>query len=1400
VVDAPIASNDLTNKTYVDAQVLGITVPDASNITKGKILLTGDLTGMADLPQIAAGVIDNAKIANTANIADSKLATISSVNKVSNSATTATSINSANAIVTRDATGNFAAGTITATLNGNAANVSGTVAIQNGGTGATTASNALGNLGAEAIANKSTSITTDASSTTKYPSVKLIKDYVDGQTAAAGVADGSIADVKIQSLSADKIAGTLAIANGGTGAATAADALSSFGAEAIANKSTSITTDASSTTKYPSVKLIKDYVDGQTAAAGVVDGSITSTKIKDGDIVNADVSTSAAIAYSKLNLGSSITNADLAGSIASSKLVGTDIATVGTITSGTWNGTTVAIGNGGTGASTAAAARTNLGIVFGTNVLAPNSSITAGSKTKITYDAKGLVIAGADATTADIAASTGRNYVTDVQSGVLSNTSGTNSGDETTSTIITKLGITTLGGSNTGDQILPTLSSLGALASNAAITGATNTKITYDAKGLVTGGSAATTADIAASANKNYVTDAQQTVIGNTSNTNTGDQILPTLSSLGALASNLAITGATNTKITYDAKGLVTGGTAATTADIAASTNKKYVTDAQLTVIGNTSNTNTGDQRATTVAYIPAGTIASSTVQNALTELDREKAPLASPGLTGTPTAPTADPGTSTTQIATTAFVAAATAAGSSFVNLTSDQTIAGEKTFSSDLTVNGLKVGRGAGQVATNTAFGYNALNSNTSSGTGNTAIGASALQTASTGVDNTALGYNALVGNTTGSNNVGIGVVSGANNTTGDYNISIGKQAMQQNISGNANIAVGAGAIDFVTSGNYNTVLGGFAGRYYGSGMSNNTATMNNGILIGYDTRPKLDNGSNEIVIGNSAIGNGSNTITLGNSENTKTYLTGDLSLSGTITSGTWSGTTIGSNVGGAGSVTGLMKANGSGVVSAAVAGTDYQVPLTAGTNYLVPNTAITGTTRIKITYDNKGLVTGGADATTADIAVSTNKNYVTDVQAGVLSNTSGMNTGDNAVNSLYSGLVSNAIHTGDVTGSEVLIISNGAITTAKITDSNVTFAKIQNVSATDKVLGRVTSGAGVIEEIATTGLGNVVRATSPTLVTPALGTPSSGVATYLTGLPLTSGVTGVLPVANGGTGQTTYTDGQLLIGNTTGNTLTKATLTAGTGISVTNAGGAITIASTTGLPSSGNSTGDMLYWNGSAWVKVLAGRNGQTLTFYNGAPVWNTEVYTVTSASKIWMDRNLGASRVATSSSDAAAYGDLYQWGRGADGHQNRTSTTTTALSATDLPGHGSFIISPNTPYDWLSTKNDNLWQGVNGVNNPCPAGYRLPTDAEWIAERSSWSSNNAAGAFASPLKLPMAGYRDRGGSGSLNDVGSKSFYWGSNVNGTQASYVSTLIDTAFTAYHDRAFGFSVRCIKN
>jgi hypothetical protein len=178
---------------------------------------------------------------------------------------------------------------------------------------------------------------------------------------------------------------------------------------------------------------------------------------------------------------------------------------------------------------------------------------------------------------------------------------------------------------------------------------------------------------------------------------------------------------------------------------------------------------------------------------------------------------------------------------------------------------------------------------------------------------------------------------------------------------------------------------------------------------------------------------------------------------------------------------------------------------------------------------------------------------------------------------------------------------------------------------------------------------------------------------------------------------------------------------------------------------------------------------------------------------------MDRNLGATQVATSSTDADSYGDLYQWGRGTDGHQRRTSVTTATLSSTDQPGNGNFILASNSPYDWRSTQNNNLWQGLAGINNPCPSLYRIPTEAEWDAERISWSTNNALGAFASPLKLPMAGARS-GNDNSFTGGGTVGYYWSSTVSGTISRGPFFDSSNAGVNSHDRAIGISVRCIKD
>jgi uncharacterized protein (TIGR02145 family) len=250
-------------------------------------------------------------------------------------------------------------------------------------------------------------------------------------------------------------------------------------------------------------------------------------------------------------------------------------------------------------------------------------------------------------------------------------------------------------------------------------------------------------------------------------------------------------------------------------------------------------------------------------------------------------------------------------------------------------------------------------------------------------------------------------------------------------------------------------------------------------------------------------------------------------------------------------------------------------------------------------------------------------------------------------------------------------------------------------------------------------------------------------------------------------------------------------------------------------------GTQAGQMQYWNGMEWITVEAGGEGQILSFVGGVPTWTilvgaitigqTDVYNFTTG-KTWMDRNLGATQVAVSSEDYLAYGSLFQWGRLADGHEviNWTSSTgsddaeqsnvTATLSFTDDPGHGDFITTGSIPYDWRSPQNDNLWQGVSGTNNPCPSGYRLPTDAEWEAERTSWGSNDAAGAFASPLKLPVAGYRS-GNYGSLYDVGSYGYYWSSTENDYRSRYLSFNSGFALTGNsYSRASGLSVRCIKD
>ena len=196
-----------------------------------------------------------------------------------------------------------------------------------------------------------------------------------------------------------------------------------------------------------------------------------------------------------------------------------------------------------------------------------------------------------------------------------------------------------------------------------------------------------------------------------------------------------------------------------------------------------------------------------------------------------------------------------------------------------------------------------------------------------------------------------------------------------------------------------------------------------------------------------------------------------------------------------------------------------------------------------------------------------------------------------------------------------------------------------------------------------------------------------------------------------------------------------------------------------------------------------------------------------------SKVWMDRNLGATRAATSVNDEAAYGDLYQWGRAKDGGQLRNAPQV-ATRLTDISSRSTNSISAQP---WTSQANWNSQTGGvwdvkpwnsntdGGVNNPCPSGFRVPSDSEWTAELNGMIGaglvTTTTGVFNSFLKIPQAGVIEGSGfSGTV--ITTKSVYW---TTDRLDGYSSREIRFSPSLNAERnanwySFRYSVRCIAN
>jgi hypothetical protein len=194
----------------------------------------------------------------------------------------------------------------------------------------------------------------------------------------------------------------------------------------------------------------------------------------------------------------------------------------------------------------------------------------------------------------------------------------------------------------------------------------------------------------------------------------------------------------------------------------------------------------------------------------------------------------------------------------------TSGLDVTGAITGTADATLNGLTVGRGAGDVSTNTAVGLAALQSNTT-GAFNTAGGRQALRDNTTGTENTAYGYQALILNVGGSFNTAYGYRTLFSNTSGANNTAVGLQSLQDNTSGSANVAVGANALQGNTIGSSNTAVGRQALAANDTGNENtaqgyqallSNAGGNNNTAQGFQALANNTSGSANTAVGRQAL----------------------------------------------------------------------------------------------------------------------------------------------------------------------------------------------------------------------------------------------------------------------------------------------------------------------------------------------------------------------------------------------------------------------------------------------------------------------------------------------------------------------------------------------------------------
>jgi uncharacterized protein (TIGR02145 family) len=229
-------------------------------------------------------------------------------------------------------------------------------------------------------------------------------------------------------------------------------------------------------------------------------------------------------------------------------------------------------------------------------------------------------------------------------------------------------------------------------------------------------------------------------------------------------------------------------------------------------------------------------------------------------------------------------------------------------------------------------------------------------------------------------------------------------------------------------------------------------------------------------------------------------------------------------------------------------------------------------------------------------------------------------------------------------------------------------------------------------------------------------------------------------------------------------------------------------------------------------SSWVNdtYIINENSTDTITHNGLS-YGTVISPTTG--RVWLDRNIGASRVCTSATDELCFGDYFQWGRNADGHEKLNSNIST-VQVTNISnvGHGDFIqlsYYDNVEYDWAYSLDstgelrETQWNKIDGTSI-CPVGFRVPNKDELNDEiyTTIIQSKTNLELFSGFLKLPSAGQRFHSNSEYLNKNDAV-YLWTSSTNTNGQSYYKSYDKNGSMSTYSNSYrtsGYSVRCIED